>query len=229
MPMLAVMNTSVPATVNGSRSTSMRRSAAAFASASVASSSSRMPNSSPPHLLIVSPTRTEEARRERDLLQEQVANVMPEGVVDSLETVEVEVQHRERSPPAGGLLQRVLHAVGEQCPVRQIGEWVVEGLVRELLLEGFAFGDVACVEDDAGHSGVVEKAVAEDLGVAPPAIAAADAQLGRNVGSLPLHRRVDETRPAPHGRRDVQGRSRTCRGGRRCRARRRDRSRGSGT
>ena len=40
-----------------------------------------------------------EARR--DLLEEQVARDVSEGVVDALEPVEVEVQHREGSPPDG--------------------------------------------------------------------------------------------------------------------------------
>ena len=166
----------------------MRRSAAAFASASVASSSSRMPNSSPPHRLIVSPVRTQVDEARRDLLEDEVARDMSEGVVDPLEPVEVEVQHGEWSAPAGRLLQRVVQAVGEQRPVGEIGERVVERLVRELVLELLALGDVARVEDDAGHVGVVEQARAEDLGVAPHAVAAADAQLGGDV--RPLRGRV---------------------------------------
>ena len=119
---------------------------------------------------------------------------MSEGVVDPLEPVEVEVQHGEGSPPAGRLLQRVVQAVGEQRPVGEIGERVVERLVRELVLELLALGDVARVEDDAGDVGVVEQARAEDLGVAPHAVAAADAQLGGDVRPLSVRRRVDERR-----------------------------------
>ena len=109
---------------------------------------------------------------------------MSEGVVDPLEAVEVEVEHGERSAPAGRLLQRVVQAVGEQRPVGEVGERVVERLMRELVLELLALGDVAGVEDDAGDVGVVEQARAEDLGVAPHTVAAAHAQLGGDVRPL---------------------------------------------
>ncbi len=119
----------------------------------------------------------------RDFLEDEVAGDMSEGVVDPLEPVEVEVEHGERSAPAGRLLQCVVQAVGEQRPVGEVGERIVEGLVGELVLELLALGDVACVEDDAGHVGVVEQARAEDLGVAPHTVAAEDAQLGGDVAS----------------------------------------------
>ena len=167
-----------------------------------------------------------EARR--DLLEEQVAGDVPEGVVDALEPVEVEVQHGERSSPTGRLLERVLEAVCEQRAVGEVRERVVEGLVRELVLERLALGDVACVEDDAGDVGVVEQARAEDLGVTPRAVAAADAQLGGDVRPLSVHRRVDERGEADMVVEVHEVEVGGVEEGADCRARGRDRSTGSG-
>ena len=60
---------------------------------------------------------------------------MAEAVVDGLEVVEVEVQHRGRPPAADGPGQGVTEAVEEERAVRQAGQDVVERLVAELVLE----------------------------------------------------------------------------------------------
>src|SRR5438067_3299304 len=60
---------------------------------------------------------------------------MADRVVDQLEAVDIDEQHRQRPRPPLQRLDGVVEAVGEQHPVRQPGERVVERLVRQLLLE----------------------------------------------------------------------------------------------
>ena len=57
---------------------------------------------------------------------------MAEAVVDHLEPVEVEEQHRHVVAPFAG--PGPLEPVGEQHPVGQPGEGVVQGLVGQRLL-----------------------------------------------------------------------------------------------
>jgi len=64
-----------------------------------------------------------------------ITGVMPERVVDVLEVVHVEEQHRNGHAIAPLAGQRVLDAVAQQRAVGQAGERVVEGLVLELGLE----------------------------------------------------------------------------------------------
>ena len=59
--------------------------------------------------------------------QQCVAGVVAEGVVDRLEVVEVEKQHGQRAERAAVQLERVAEPVGEQRPVGQPGQRVVEG------------------------------------------------------------------------------------------------------
>src|ERR671917_1630217 len=67
---------------------------------------------------------------------------MAQRVVDNLEVVQVHEQHRELalSPPRAN--QGMLQAVHEQGTVGQPGQPVVECLILQPLLEGFALGDV---------------------------------------------------------------------------------------
>jgi hypothetical protein len=60
---------------------------------------------------------------------------MAEGVVDVLETVEIDYEdrHRDPWPPAAG--QGVLQPVGEQGSVGQPGQRIMQGLVDQLLLQ----------------------------------------------------------------------------------------------
>ncbi len=116
------------------------------------------------------------------LHQELVADLVPGGVVDRLEAVQVEEEHRD--PGAGPALLAAgaeggPQPLGEQRPVGQVGERVVEGVVLQLGLEHDAFGDVPAVEQQA-------VAVPADggLDVQPLAAAGADPALhpGRGHG-----------------------------------------------
>ena len=102
-------------------------------------------NSSPPSRASVSPGRNAalEPARRRD--QELVTDLVPQAVIDRLETIEIEVEHREPriAQRAPGAVKQVLQPVEEQRAVREIGERIVERLVLQLLLGLLALGDVA--------------------------------------------------------------------------------------
>ena len=76
-------------------------------------------------------------------LEHPVAGRVAEGVVDRLETVEVEEhQHHPRLLPFGGL-QRGVQAVLEQGAVGQVGQGVIVGQAVDALLTGLALADIA--------------------------------------------------------------------------------------
>ena len=126
----------------------MIRSAASTARSSRASSI-RIANSSPPSRATVSAVRTHAARRTAAATSKTVAGYVPETIVDGLEVVEIEEHYGQTFVGACAALQRVRHAVEEQCAVGEPGERIMEGLVRELGFERLALTHVACVEDDA--------------------------------------------------------------------------------
>ncbi len=79
----------------------------------------------------------------RHFLQQAVAGVVAEGVVDVLEAVEVDEQYRQRLVVAAGLVDGVAQVAVEHRPVRQIGQRVVIGQVLDVVLHFLALGDVA--------------------------------------------------------------------------------------
>ena len=76
-----------------------------------------------------------------DLFQQRVADGMAERIVDVLEVVEVETQHRKLIG-AFGKPQGLFELLAEQRPVRQIGQRVMARHMRDLFLGGLPFGDV---------------------------------------------------------------------------------------
>jgi hypothetical protein len=108
-----------------------------------------------------------------DLDQEVVAGVVAEAVVDALEAIDVEVQHRERQGVAGlalGPPEQVLDPVHEQGPVGQVGERVVQAMALELLGDALVLGDVA--GDPEGADDVPVRIAQRHLGGRHPAHAA---------------------------------------------------------
>ena len=77
-----------------------------------------------------------------DLGQHLVAARVPERVVDELEPVEVDEQHRGVRLHAATARERVLQAVDEHHAVAQAGELVVRGAVAQLLLRVDHLGHV---------------------------------------------------------------------------------------
>ena len=79
---------------------------------------------------------------------------MAEAVVDRLEVVEVDEQHRHGPVVALLSLQGMLHTVPEQGPVGQARDRIMEGLVGELLLDQLSLAHVSGVQHDAAHLGM---------------------------------------------------------------------------
>jgi hypothetical protein len=105
-----------------------------------------------------------------------------QAVVDHLEVVQVQEQHAHRAR-RGRPRQRLAQAVQEAGAVGQPGQWVVEGLVAELVLEGAALGDVVEGGHQAGHAAVGQQVGHDHLDDAPGAAAVPDAHLGGRVGA----------------------------------------------
>jgi len=124
---------------------------------------------------------------------------MAERVVDRLEVVQVHEQDRDRLVIPGLSLERVVDAIPEQGAVREAGDRVVEGLVRQLFLERLALRDVPRVEDDAPHVRVVEQVHEQRLDAEPAAVTVVEAVLGqRRVGVGPtaaVHQELQDAGP----------------------------------
>ena len=88
--------------------------------------------------------RSPAARHEplADLLEQEVAVVVPERVIDLLEPVEIHHQHRPRLVVALGRRERLKHVLAEQGAVRQPGQRVMQRLMLETLGVRLALGDV---------------------------------------------------------------------------------------
>ena len=80
-------------------------------------------------------------------LEHAVAGGVPHRVVDVLEAVEVEEQHRHPPRAASRADDRVADALAQQGTVGQAGEGVVIGEVAQLLLGALAVGDVGSDAD----------------------------------------------------------------------------------
>ena len=129
MPIEPPISSVSPSTTNGSRSALCSTSATATASSAPMTSGSRIAE------LVAAEAGDGVGGAQRrleplgDLLEQHVAVVVAERVVDLLEVVEVHDHHREAAVAALGGAQRLLDAVAEQHAVGQAGERVVQRLV----------------------------------------------------------------------------------------------------
>ncbi len=88
------------------------------------------------------------------LLQQLVSHHMAQGIVHTLEPVQIQEQHRQAGGVSVRLAQGQFQAVIEQRAVGQIRQRVVVGLMGYLLAGAFLFGDVA--GNAIGAQGVVQ-------------------------------------------------------------------------
>ena len=109
----------------------------------------RIANSSPPSRAIVSSSRDRAADALRDGAEQLVADRMAERVVDALEIVEVEAEHRHRLAVRLDAREALGHLLAQQHAVRQFGQRVVARHVRDALLGAVALGDVLVDRDPA--------------------------------------------------------------------------------
>ena len=116
-----------------------------------------------------------------DTDEELVPGGVSQAVVDGLEVVDVDEQdgHPQERPPRP--LERVRDAVEEQRAVRERRERVVEGLMRELLLELASLRHVMARDDEPAHAGIGEEVADNGLEPAPRTVSPARAELERAV------------------------------------------------
>ena len=76
------------------------------------------------------------------LAQQRIAGRVAEHVVDVLEPVEIEAQHRKRLGRRSRALEREVEALVESRPVGQVGQRIVIGEMRDALDRPLAVGDV---------------------------------------------------------------------------------------
>ncbi len=148
MPMLTPELISCPSISIGSEMSATSRRASAPA-ASGFELPCRIANSSPPSRATVSPSPDRAADALRDDPEQLVADRMAERVVDALEVVEVEIEHRHR---LGGLLharQPLGHLLAQQHAVGKLRQRVVARHVRDALFGAMALGDVLVDRDPA--------------------------------------------------------------------------------
>ena len=93
----------------------------------------------------------------RNLLQQQVAGTMAVAVIDLLEAVEVDEQHRQGMAGALRRGQRPGQAVMQHGPVRQAGQRVVVRQEADLLLGRQARADVAQRRHPGGAAGIGDR------------------------------------------------------------------------
>jgi hypothetical protein len=111
------------------------------------------------------------------VLQQQVAGLMAEFVVDDLEAVEIEEHQRHRLAVALGAGHGLAEAVAEQHAIGQAGQAVVVGQVLQLLLHLVLLG---CIAQAHQHMRLARRRVFGQVQRNRPAGAAvARAQLGR--------------------------------------------------
>ena len=127
------------------------------------------------------------------LPQQRVAGLVAEGVVDRLEAVEVDEDDRRRDVPPVTAAQGLADAVGEEGPVGQAGEGVVEGLVGQRLLGALAVGDVRDVDDDTADVRVGAQVGQPHADPPLLAVVAPARELGVHDGAAGRHRLVEHT------------------------------------
>ncbi len=88
----------------------------------------------------MSPLRVHLLRRWALALQHAIALAMAEAVVDRLEVVEVDEQHRHAAVAALADGQCVLDAIAEQRAIREKGQRVMKGEAPQLLFHVLAVG-----------------------------------------------------------------------------------------
>ena len=145
-----------------------------------------------------------------DLLQDGVSSCVTEAVVHSLEIVQIDEHDADGGSSAKGAHDRVLHAVGEQCAVREVRDGIVEGLVGELLLERLALAHIAAVQHDAPNVLVLKQVGVLHLELEPGPVTMAhsaldDVCLGSAACVGVAHAREDLDEPRPIRRSEQPG------------------------
>ncbi len=84
-------------------------------------------------------------------MQQQIADRVAQGIVNVLEVVQVEVQHRELLSAATGSCGCLVHRLDEDTPIRQSGQDVVPRQPQDRLFGFLALGDIVIDPFDFSH------------------------------------------------------------------------------
>jgi hypothetical protein len=149
-----------------------------------------------------------------DGAQHLVADRVAEAVVDRLEVVEVDEQHRDERGLARALGEQRVQALAQGGAVAQAGQRVLVGQVAQLALQARALAGVAQRHHDAAHVGVGEEVRARGVDL-DPARAAAHAQGGAQAVARDGGDLAEAARERAGGRRGARRRrtGRPARGG----------------
>src|SRR5262249_52398787 len=88
---------------------------------------------------------------------------VPQRIVDVLEVVEIEEQDGDAGVASLDERQGMLDAIAEEVAIGQQRQRIVERELPELLLQGLALADVAEVESETLHGGVLSEIAAHAL------------------------------------------------------------------
>ena len=132
-----------------------------------------------------------------DVEEQPVAGVVTEAVVHHLEPVDVDEEHGDGAPGERGTFDGRFQPREEARPVRQAGERVVVGAVRELGLDALAFRDVAHVADHAVDAGIVEAVRHSHFEPPERPVRVAETDLHPGRGALFTRGDRPEERPRP--------------------------------
>jgi hypothetical protein len=119
---------------------------------------------------VARPDGGQQAPRHR--LEEQVAALVAEAIVDRLEAIDVDVDHRRLRLAAGQHRGEALHQV---CAIGQAGEGVLQGRAPQRLLGVDALGDVEHHSDPLERLPVLDDRHAADMHVTPAVAGVTDA------------------------------------------------------
>ncbi len=108
-------------------------------------------------------------------LEQVVAGIVTEGVVDALEAVQVDEQHRKAAVAGPGAGQNPVQLLQEHASIGQPGEAVEPRQLQHLLFGQCGFGDVAADAAVALELAGVEDGLATDADVKGPPVRQADA------------------------------------------------------
>ena len=127
---------------------------------------------------VLGPDRRADPLGDRD--EELVTGGVTEAVVHGLEVVEIDEENGEEVPSARAALDCVRDALREERAVREPRERVVERLMRELVLERSALGDVTRGQYDTADVRLVEQVVEDALQLHDRAVLATERQVARH-------------------------------------------------
>src|SRR5436309_15703023 len=86
-------------------------------------------------------------QRVGDALEEVIPSLVAKRVVDFLEVVEIDYEHRARAAIASRAFHLLRQFLLKPAPVEEAGQKVVGGQVFEVAFESFSLGDVLNLRD----------------------------------------------------------------------------------